>query len=410
LPVRDRPGHETKSNLWVELRPTISSGDVICKDDLSVFQRISCGRQAMPNTDFRLRRATPSDAEAIARTHRDSIETIGPHFYLAEIVREWGSGLTPDSYRRAMEHGEAFFIAVDANDTVLGFSTHRVDGSQHGTAVYVRGSAARRGVGSALYRRAEAQALSAGAERIVIDASLAAVEFYKAHGFEETGRGDHRLRSGRRMPCVFMRKTLHHRGDQTDIERSNGYESAASEFIARRRTEIGVATLRSWASSLRPGGSVLDLGCGHGDPVSKTLMDLGFEVYGVEASPSLAAAFRARFPDAPIVCEPVESSRFFDRTFDAIVTIGLMFLLRADAQADLIRRAAGALNAGGRFLFTSPAQSCTWTDVLTGRRSTSLGAVAYKALLAEAGLAVIGEYQDEGENHYFDAAPRQAYD
>ena len=75
----------------------------------------------MPNTDFRLRRATPSDVEAIARTHRDSIETVGPHFYLAEIVREWGSGLTPDSYRRAMEHGEAFFLAVDENDTVLGF-------------------------------------------------------------------------------------------------------------------------------------------------------------------------------------------------------------------------------------------------------------------------------------------------
>ena len=76
----------------------------------------------------------------------------------------------------------------------------------------------------------------------MIDASLAAVEFYQAHGFEETGRGDHRLRSGRRMPCVFMRKTPPS-GDQTDIERSNGYESAASEFIARRRTEIGVATL-----------------------------------------------------------------------------------------------------------------------------------------------------------------------
>ena len=365
----------------------------------------------MPDTDFRLRPATPRDADEIARTHRDSIETIGRHFYVAEIVSEWRSGLTPDLYRRAMEHGEVFFIAVDEHDRVLGFSTHRVDGSQHGTAVYVRGSAARRGVGSALYRLAEASAVSTAAESIEIDASLAAVEFYKAHGFEETGRGDHRLRSGRLMPCVFMRKALSRdRSHQIDADRSNGYESAASEFIARRSAGIGVATLRRWASSLRPAGSVLDLGCGRGDPVSSTLLDLGFEVYGVEASPSLAAAFRARFPDAPLACEPVESSRFFDRTFDGIVAIGLMFLLRADAQADLIRRAAATLNAGGRFLFTSPALSCTWTDVLTGRRSTSLGAVAYKALLAEAGLAVIGEYEDEGENHYFDAAPRQAPD
>ena len=163
-----------------------------------------------PRKDFRIRRATPTDADAIARAHLDSIETIGPQFYPAEIVSEWSSGLTPDRYRGAMERGEVFFIAVDDQGTMLGFSTHRVDGSQHGTAVYVRGSAARRGVGSALYRLAEADAVSAGAESIAIDASLAAVEFYKAHGFEETGRGDHRLRSGRLMPCVFMRKALRH--------------------------------------------------------------------------------------------------------------------------------------------------------------------------------------------------------
>ena len=164
----------------------------------------------MPNTDFRVRRATPSDAEAIARTHLDSILTVGPHFYPAEIVSEWSSGLTPDRYRGAMERGEVFFIAFDEQGTMLGFSTHGVDGNEHGTAVYVRGSTVRRGVGSALYRLAEADAVSAGAESIVIDASLAAVEFYKAHGFEETGRGNHRLRSGRLMPCVFMHKALHH--------------------------------------------------------------------------------------------------------------------------------------------------------------------------------------------------------
>jgi ribosomal protein S18 acetylase RimI-like enzyme len=162
------------------------------------------------DADIRIRRATPSDADAIAGTHLDSIETIGPRFYPAEIVREWSSGLTPDVYGRAMEQGEVFFIALDQHGTVLGFSTHRVDGRQHGTAVYVRGSAARRGVGSALYRQAEADAVRAGAASIVIDASLAALEFYKAHGFEETGRGDHRLRSGRLMPCVFMRKALRH--------------------------------------------------------------------------------------------------------------------------------------------------------------------------------------------------------
>jgi putative acetyltransferase len=90
----------------------------------------------------------------------------------------------------------------------LGFSSHRIDENEHGVAVYVRGKAARFGIGSALLRSAEASAVGAGATGIHIDASLAAVEFYKANGFEEVGRGEHRLWSGRAMACVFMRKNL----------------------------------------------------------------------------------------------------------------------------------------------------------------------------------------------------------
>jgi hypothetical protein len=51
-----------------------------------------------------------------------------------------------------------------------------------------------------------------------------------------------------------------------------------------------------------------------------------------------------------------------------------------------------------------PAQACTWNDLTTGRPSRSLGAAAYRAILAEAGLVLLAEYDDEGDNHYYDAA------
>ena len=185
---------------------------------------------------------------------------------------------------------------------------------------------------------------------------------------------------------------------------SNGYEAIASEFVERReKSSIGVATVRTWARSLPPGASILDLGCGHGVPISMALMNAGFVIYGVDASPSLTAAFRRQFPHAHVVCEAVEDSRFFGRTFDGIVAVGLMFLLPAEAQRDLIRKVALALNPGGRFLFTSPAQSCTWTDVLTGRQSLSLGVEEYKAMFSALGLILAAEYVDEGDNHYYDA-------
>ena len=157
------------------------------------------------------RRATAKDAEAIARAHLDSIRSIGPAFYPPAVVKGWCAGLTPDIYVRAMEDGEAFFIAtgeLDGGPAVLGFSTHRVDADQDGVSVYVRGSAARRGIGTALLHLAEERGREHGAKTIEIQASFAGVEFYKANGFEEVGRGEARLMSGRAMPCVFMRKTL----------------------------------------------------------------------------------------------------------------------------------------------------------------------------------------------------------
>ena len=126
-------------------------------------------------------------------------------------------------------------------------------------------------------------------------------------------------------------------------------------------------------------------------------------VYGVDASPAMVAAFHERFPQAHVMCEAVEDSDLFGRTFDAVVAWGLFFLLAADAQVALIRRVASALLPRGSFLFTSPEPACTWTDMLTGRQSVSLGSEGYRTILAAAGLELLAEYQDEGENHYYEA-------
>lgn len=58
---------------------------------------------------------------------------------------------------------------------------------------------------------------------------------------------------------------------------------------------------------------------------------------------------------------------------------------------------------GGRLLFTSTAKAAVWNDAMTGLRSISLGAEQYRKLLAAVGLSIAAEYEDEGENHYFDA-------
>jgi putative acetyltransferase len=166
----------------------------------------------MMRANIRTRRATPSDADAIAIAHRDSIRSLGPTYYPPDAVAAWQEGLTESVYVRAMAAGEVFFIAtgeVDGQDAVLGFaSDYAVEGSRHGTSVYVRGVSARRGIGSALLALAEAHALAHGATSLEVEASLAGVEFYAANGFVELGRGEATLMSGKRIACVFMHKDL----------------------------------------------------------------------------------------------------------------------------------------------------------------------------------------------------------
>jgi putative acetyltransferase len=160
---------------------------------------------------FEIRRASLADVDRIAAAHRDSIRSIGPRYYEPETVNDWGRHVEGTLYVRAMTRGEVFYVAIGQlkdKAEVLGFSSHAFDGAAHRTAVYVRGQVARLGIGSALFRTAEAAAIAAGADSIHVDASLAAVQFYKANGFEEIGSGEHRLPSGRSMPCMFMRKKL----------------------------------------------------------------------------------------------------------------------------------------------------------------------------------------------------------
>jgi SAM-dependent methyltransferase len=187
-------------------------------------------------------------------------------------------------------------------------------------------------------------------------------------------------------------------------DKSNGYEEVASAFLAGRgqnNAGVGASVVAEWSHLLPGGATVLDLGCGTGVPISRALIERGFNVYGVDASPTMVAAFRARFPTVPVECCAVEESDFFGQTFDAVVGWGLFFLLDVKVQRSLFKKVAGVLGSGGRLLFTAPSQNCSWRDAMTGRISTSLGYEAYREALEAEGMSLMGTRRDEGENYYY---------
>ncbi|MEM9599854.1 MAG: class I SAM-dependent methyltransferase [Pseudomonadota bacterium] len=186
----------------------------------------------------------------------------------------------------------------------------------------------------------------------------------------------------------------------TSRDASGGYNAIATEFMAAR-SDSGSTVVRNWAATLPHGSKVLDIGAGSGVPLTAILIDTGMAVFAIDAAPALVSAFRKRFPGVDIACDHALTSPMLDRRFDAILSVGLVFLLSESDQRTLIGRMARALSPNGRLLMSAPKQAGTWTDLLTDRPSLSLGEDAYRTLFAANDMTLADMFTDAGGSNYY---------
>jgi SAM-dependent methyltransferase len=77
------------------------------------------------------------------------------------------------------------------------------------------------------------------------------------------------------------------------------YDRHARAWVSARLAERRLYE-RGWLDRfcelVSPGGSVLDVGCGAGQPIAAYLVERGFAVTGVDSSKAMIAMFTARFP------------------------------------------------------------------------------------------------------------------
>jgi putative acetyltransferase len=157
---------------------------------------------------YRVRPATPSDADAICAVHVASIRGLCAAHYTAKQIAGWAGAKHPDRYCRAMAEGERMFVAElesGAGRAVIGLA------GIHGNevrAVYVHPDHVGRGVGGVLLAALEQQARSNGFESLVLHSTLNARMFYLRHGYRDEGGMVFELRPGLDLPCVKMTKAL----------------------------------------------------------------------------------------------------------------------------------------------------------------------------------------------------------
>lgn len=131
------------------------------------------------------------------------------------------------------------------------------------------------------------------------------------------------------------------------------YERHAVSFDRDRSRSLQERTwLDRFLRHVRPGGTVLDMGCGAGEPIARYLIDRGVQVVGMDASPSMIELCRARFPDSEWLVGDMRHLEL-GRRFDGILAWDSLFHLAMDDQRGMFRRFALHAGRDAPLMFTS---------------------------------------------------------
>ena len=183
------------------------------------------------------------------------------------------------------------------------------------------------------------------------------------------------------------------------------YDLIAEWYASERDDQTGVPEAWSLASSIPRGSLVLDIGCGNGIPITRTLLSQSHKVVGLDSSSAMLVQFKKNCPGAFAVEGMVQSSPFADGVFDAAVAWGVMFHLNPDDAIRAIANISRTLKRGARFLFTSGdvdgfvAKESKMNGVTF--RYFSYSVESYRQILGDHGLILADVHADSGNNTYY---------
>jgi len=144
---------------------------------------------------------------------------------------------------------------------------------------------------------------------------------------------------------------------------------------------------------LAPNSTLLDLGCGTGQPVAAFFADMGFRIVGVDQSPAMLALAKRRLPAHQWLLGTLED---FPRikNVEAVVAWDSLFHVPRDRHAGILERVRETLPVGGRFALTvGGSEHPAFTDVMFGHTFfyDSFPPAQVVSLLENAGFRIVHE-------------------
>lgn len=147
---------------------------------------------------------------------------------------------------------------------------------------------------------------------------------------------------------------------------------------------------------LPPGESVLDIGCGAGEPIARYLIERGCQVTGIDSSPALIGICKDRFPDQEwVVADMRELS--LDRRFDGILAWNSFFHLSPEDQRTMFPIFRRHARPQAALMFTSGPSHGETIGTYKGEPlyHGSLDRAEYRSLLHDNGFEVVSHVVED---------------
>jgi cyclopropane fatty-acyl-phospholipid synthase-like methyltransferase len=186
-----------------------------------------------------------------------------------------------------------------------------------------------------------------------------------------------------------------------DVVRA-GYDEIGEKYHSWSHAgEVRLGFVRRVLDRLPAGRTVVDLGCGPGDPATRLLSE-HHHVIGIDLSAGQLRIARRLAPRAVLVQADLAEVALQPSSVDAVVSFYALGHLPSEAHAPLIERVGGWLRPGGLFLTSAPLTPGDDLDADWLGVPMSFGGIGAEATLAAVDAAgmtvedapVVGE--DEG--------------
>ena len=170
------------------------------------------------------------------------------------------------------------------------------------------------------------------------------------------------------------------------------YDAIARQWL-RARVVISHKEQRcldALMTDLKPGDTILDLGCGTGQPIAAWFIDHGLHVTGIDQSAAMLALARQAFPQARWLHHSLPELELSEKV-NAIVLWDTLFHLPRNHHRLLLARILDHLIPGGRLMLTSGGSAdAAFTDTMFEHRFfyDSLSPDTLQSVLEEIGFHI----------------------